>query len=382
MKATLIEKLVVQGVGFLQGIVLARLLCPEDFGLAAMLGIFLGVGGVLAESGLGTAYVVYGGDTGRILKWNLGAASIIYLILAIAAPWIADWYHQPILRELTWVMGLSIVIYAASVVRIAQLQRAKRFKALSVANAVAALAALVVGIACALGGLGVWAIVMGALVSGVVRLAVVEWGSKKVESENAVEFEALLKYGWKTLVSGLLGSLYFHSFRLVIGKIFDPNIVGLFHRAQHWATLPGNLINDAICRVALPELVVVGSRSRRWFWVNIALLWPGLVILWIWAEEIVGLVLGAQWLECVPYLRIIILGAAFTPISNVMLCKIRASGRMNLLLLTDAIKKPLQIIGLVVGAFFGIKGLCWAVVAGEAIEAVVDGVVGSGSWSK
>lgn len=363
---------------------LARLLCPEDFGLAAMLGIFLGVGGVLAESGLGTAYVVYGGDPRWILKWNIGAASIIYLVLAIAALWIADWYQRPILRELTWVMGLSIVIYAASVVRIAQLQRAKRFKALSIANTMAVLVAFVVAIACALGGLGVWAIVMGALVSGVVRLVAVEWGSQKVEGEgeNAVRFEVLLKYGWKTLVSGLLGSLYFHSFRLVIGKIFDPNIVGLFHRAQHWATLPGNLVNEAVGRVALPCLangatsVKVISMSVEWWKLNVLLLWPGLAVLWIWAEELVGFVLGAQWIGCVPYLRIIIVGAVFTPISNVMLCKIRASGRMNLLLLTDAIKKPLQIVGVVIGAFYGIEGLCWAVAAGEVVEAVVDGFVG------
>ena len=101
MKYTLLEKFLIQGLGFVQGIVLARLLTPGDFGLAAMLGVFLGLGGILAESGLGSAYVVLGGDARRVLKWNLGAACLLYLVLALCAPLIAAWYERPVLRELT-----------------------------------------------------------------------------------------------------------------------------------------------------------------------------------------------------------------------------------------------------------------------------------------
>ena len=108
MKYTLIEKFLVQGVGFVQGLLLARLLSPEDFGLAAMLGIFLSVGLGLAEAGLGAAYVVYGGNSRQVLKWNLGIAFGLYAILALAAPAIADFYEQPILKNLTWVMGWGL----------------------------------------------------------------------------------------------------------------------------------------------------------------------------------------------------------------------------------------------------------------------------------
>lgn len=285
MKYTLIEKILVQGVAFVQSVILARLLCPEDFGLAAMLGIFLGVGGILAESGLGGAYVVYGGDARKVFKWNVGVAVIIYAMLAIAAPWIAAFYRQPVLRDLMWVMGLTVIIYAASVSRTAMLQRQKRFKSISFVNTISVLAAFGASVGMASAGWRVWAIVSAGLAHGVVRLVGLFCCrvGRGEDGEQSGAWQKMLSYGWKTLVCGLIGTLYTHSFRLVIGKIFDPSAVGLFHRAQHWATLPGSVINESVSRVALPALVqrMEGSVEEgvgcRWMGVNGLLLWSGMV---------------------------------------------------------------------------------------------------------
>lgn len=374
------ERLIGQALGFVQGIILARLLSPNDFGLAAMLGIFLGVGGILAESGLASAYVVYGGEERKVFRWNVGMAVGIYALLAIAAPWIAAFYRQPILKELTLVMGLSIVIYAASVVKMARLQREKRFGMISIVNLSSILAAFAVGVGMAAGGCGVWAIVGAGLASGVCRLGgIVAVGSRSGREEsNDEQFKKMLGFGLKAMASGLIGSLYFHSTRLIIGRVFDPTAVGLFHRAQHWATLPGNMVNESVGRVALPALaqreesVKVKGRSVKWWKVNVLLLWPGLAVLWIWAEEIVRFVLGAQWVDSVPYMRILMLATAFTPLSNVAEIYLKARERADLLLVGEAFKKPVQIAALVVGAFGGVEGLCWAIVVGEATSAAVN----------
>ena len=373
MKYTLLEKFLIQGLGFVQSIVLARLLTPGDFGLVAMLGVFLGLGGILAESGLGSAYVVLGGDARRVLKWNLGAACLLYLVLALCAPLIAAWYERPVLRELTWVMGLTVILYAASVVRVAALQRAKRFRMLSLANGSSVLAAFLVAVTCAACGCGVWSIVAGTLASGVVRLVVLCCAGSLAQEEG--DFGRLLSFGWKSLVCGLVGTVYFHAFRLVIGKAFDPSAVGIFHRAQHWATLPGSVANEAVGRVALPSLTDGTGGGGRWLAWNCALVWPALCVLWIWATEIVTLVIGEQWLDAVPYLRIMIFGALFAPLANVAETCLKARERADLVLLAEVIKKPFQIAALVVGAFFGMTGLCWAVVAGEATSAAVNGLM-------
>lgn len=393
MKATLIEKLIVQVVGFVQGVILARMLCPEDFGLAAMLGIFISVGTMFAEGGLGTALVVKGaggrewGVVRKVLVWNVGMAIIVYAVLAIAAPFIAAFYNAEILMPLTWVMGANIVFGAVCVSRVAVMQRNQKFGKLAIANILTTIIGFILAILLAINDFGVWTIAWTAVGASVVKLiAVFALGRNESEySEDKVEFKDLLNYGIKQTASGLIHVVYSNLYNIIIGKMVNPAAVGLFVRGQRWAMLPGEVVNESVGRVALPSLAKgetslgfrVGSLGLRvgWTWVNAALLWPGLAVLWIWAEEIVRFVLGAQWLECVPYLRIIIIGQLFTPISVIAIKRIQASGKMNLLLLTDAIKKPLQIGSLVVGAFYGVAGLCWAVVASEAIEAVVDSMV-------
>ena len=384
MKFVLIEKVLVQGLQFLQGILLARMLCPEDFGLTAMLGIFLGIGACLAESGLGTAYVVYGGDTRRYWRWNVGAAVVVYLVLSCAAPWIAAWYGKPILRELCWVMGVGLILNAASVVGMARLQREEKFATISTLNVLATCFAFAVGVLMAWQGFGTWSIVGVGLTYAVVRLVGVMGervkGEKRRESREekvggtGEDFGMVLKYGWRLMASGLVHVVYIESYNLILGKLQNPSVVGLFVRGRRWAQLPGDVVNDSVGRVALPKMVVEqGERANGgWVGINCLLLYPGLVVLWIWAEAIVELVLGPQWLDCVPYLRILLIGQFFTPFSNIALQKIRARGRSDLILVTDAWKKPIGLVAMLVGLPFGVIGLCWAKVVDDIVEAVVD----------
>lgn len=159
MRWTLLEKLLSQLLGFGQGVILARLLSPHDFGLAAMLGLFLAVATTLADSGLGSAYVVLGASprpARRILLWNVALASFLYLLLALASPFIAAFYAEPILRPLVLVMGLTMIFSSCSVLGAARLQRARRFAALSLVNTLTTLGGFLTALTLALLGFGVW----------------------------------------------------------------------------------------------------------------------------------------------------------------------------------------------------------------------------------
>ena len=102
------------------------------------------------------------------------------------------------------------------------------------------------------------------------------------------------------------------------------------------------------------------------------LLWPGLVILWLFADELINRILGGQWGGCVLYLRILIIGQFFTPISNVAQCALKATGRTDLILLSDTVKKPLALCALGMGCFFGIEGMCWAKVVSDITDCIID----------
>jgi len=348
-----IEKILVQCVGFAQGVILARLLSPNDFGLAAMLGIFLGVGASLAESGLCTAYVVYGGSARKVFAWNVGLGLIIYAALALAAPVIAAFYGQPILKPLLWLMGAGMVLNAACVVGNARLQRERRFSELSVVNVAGVLVSFAVAVSLASAGMGVWAIAWMGIAGAAFRIAV--FAAKRIllsrDTPNDGSFGRMLGYGWKLTLSGLVHAIYLNAYQLVVGKVFSPVAVGLFARGQRWAALPVEVVNESIGRIALPNLAGGHVSARRYVAANGLVLWPVVAALFIFADRIVGFVLGENWLACVPYLRILLVGVLFTPLTNISLQYIRAKGRSDLVLLTDVLKKPFQFALLAVGAW-------------------------------
>ena len=382
-----IEKVAVYGISFVQSVILARLLCPEDFGLTAMLGIFLCLGGTLSESGLGTALVIgvrgRGPDARRlerqVLAWTVGTAAAIYALLAVTAPWCAHWYGNPLLTPILRAMAAGLVINALSVVATARLTREQRFGRLAWANGLSSIVGATVAIVLAWKDCGVWAIVGMSLVSATVRCGLVWWFARDAEPDetttatDGMDFHAALRYGWKLMLSGLIHVVYMESYNMVIGKMWSPAVVGLFSRGQRLAKLPAEVVNEAVGRVALPALVQPnGAGSLRFACINAALLWPGLVVLLVWAPQVVSGVLGAQWLDCVPYLRILVVGQFFTAIGNVALHLLRARGRSDLVLKTDMWKKPVGFAALVCGIPFGVTGLCWAKVVSDVAECVAD----------
>lgn len=382
-----LEKISVYGVNFIQGVVLARLLCPEDFGLSAMLGIFILIGGTLAESGLTGALIVkgYGPRLAELersaLRWNLVIAGGVCLALILSAPLIADWYGEPVLAPLMSVMCVSLVVNAASAVFTARLWRGQRFGRLAVVNVVGTLAGAAMAVAMAACGCGVWSIAAMCVCHACVRTVAARVASRgcsvaiREGEPESPPFRELLGYGLKLTASSVIDTGYVESYNLVLGKVFDPATVGLFARGDRWARLPGDVTGDVVGRVALPVLTRRGAGMREgWRFVRLdaLLLWPGLVVLWIWATEIVTFVFGAQWVGCVPLLRILLLGKLAAPVATVAQNVIKSSGRAGAVLKADAWKKPLGFAAIFAGLPFGVVGLCWAKVFGDAVGACVD----------
>lgn len=383
-----VEKVLVYGINFVQGIVLARLLCPEDFGLAAMLGIFISVGGALADSGLTTALIVkgYGPRLAELersaFRWNLALAAVLYLVLALSSPFVAAWYGKSVLAPLMLVMAFGMVVNAASVVATARIWRTQRFGRFAAVNVGSTLAGAALAVTMAAKGCGVWSIAAMCVCHSCVRTLAVWAVSRRCTAAirdgelASPEFRELLGYGLKLTASTVIDTGYVESYNLVLGKTFDPSTVGLYARADRWARLPGDVAGDAVGRLALPALsrakTAAGPEARRFAGLNALLLWPCLAVLWIWAEEIVTFVFGAQWGGCAPYLRILLIGQLVAPLSNIAQNVIRSSGRSGAVLMADAWKKPVGFAAMFVGLRFGVVGLCWAKVFSDVFGACVD----------
>lgn len=379
------EKVLVQTVALAQYLILARLLAPSDFGHVAMLGVFFAIGGELADAGLSRAFVVYGGPVRRIWLWNVGFAAGLYLLLGCASPLIAAFYGVPDLVRLVWALGLTTVIGAAGSVYGAWLTRAMRFRELAWTNVARTVGGAAVGIALAGWGLGVWALVGMGLATAVIRTALLGWFARRLASPPAPpsaappRFGTLLSYGWKATASSLLCALSDNCAYLLVGKAATPADVGLFERGNRFAFLPVNTVMDALSRVMFPrfsELRRAGGRLRAsalsFAALGCALSWPCLLALGVWAPEAVRLALGANWLGCVPYLRVLLLGYALLPLVHVSANLLMGGGRSDLALKADALKTPVLVGLLLVGIRWGVLGVCWAKVVGNVVEAGVN----------
>ena len=383
--STSIEKMFVYGVTFIQSIILARLLNPKDFGLCAMLGIFLGIGGVLADCGLSTLLVVKSRLSKRSERcafvWCVAVSTALCMILMMIAPFVGKWFNEPLLAKMLCILSLSVTINSAGIVAVARLTRLQSFVKLSWLNGFSCIISSAIGVGLAYIGCGVWSIVSMMLLYGVVRTALAWFwairlpnidSDREEEENNECSLWRLLSDGWKLTVSGLIHTAYCNLYQMIIGKLWSSVSVGLFVRGQRWSQIPGEVMNEAISRVALPNLASDISKARGFTHLNVRLLWPGLVVLWIFAEEVISTILGTQWIACVPYLKVLIVGQFFTPITNVALCVLKAMGRTDLILLSDAIKKPFGLSVLGIGCQYGVIGLCWAKVVNDIVECVTD----------
>ena len=158
-----IERFSLQGVQFLINIIMARLLLPSEYGLVAMLAIFLQISQVFIDSGFTNALIQRKNrtevDYSTVFYFNIFISVVFYLILFIVAPWIAGFYHMPVLVAITRVIALNLIISALSAVHRTRLTINIDFKTQSKASLIAAFLSGGIGIGMAYLGYGVWALV-------------------------------------------------------------------------------------------------------------------------------------------------------------------------------------------------------------------------------
>lgn len=361
------EMIVCQVVAFGIGIVLARLLSPEDYGAVGMLAIFFAVANCFKDCGFGTALVQNKNrteeDYSTAFIFNVASSFVIYLFFYIAAPYIAAFYNMPILTDITRVSALSFILSGLTGVQYAKLNIDLKFKFRSQMSILGQIISGVTGLTLAYMGYGVWALVLQGLVTSVIT-GLVLWlnsGWKPKLIFSIVAFKRLWKFGANMLGSGIINTVYNNLYTLVIGKYYNPASVGMYNRANGYASLPANVIMSMSMGVNFPLLAQLqDNRERlisayeRLLKVPIYVLYPMLIGLMVLAEPLVQVMIGDKWLPCVPYIQILCVGYMFYPLNGLNVNLLMVKGRPDLVLKLDYIKKPIGILLLLAAIPFGI----------------------------
>ncbi len=360
-----LERIGTQGVQFVVAIVLARLLSPADFGLIALVTVFIAIANVFVQSGLNTALIqkkqIDNLDFSTVFYSCLGLASAIYLLLFFLAPFIGEFYgNQAKLVPVVRVLGLMLVLGALSSVQEAYVARNMMFKKLFYRSVGAIVPAGVLGIIFAYLGFGIWALVVQQLTNSFL-MCLIMWLTVKWRPEfsfSVVRWKSLFSFGWKLLCSALLDTCYQNMRNLVIGKMFSPTALGYFNRGDQFPYLVVNNLNASIQSVMLPSLSSVQddrprlkSMARRAIVTSSFLVLPMMAGLAAIAKPLTLIVLGEKWLPAVPFIQICCFSYAFWPVHTTNLSAINAVGRSDVFLKLEIIKKGYGFLVLVLAVY-------------------------------
>ena len=367
-----LERFSLQGVQFLINIVMARLLLPSDYGLIAMLAIFLQISQAFVDSGFTNALIQRKDrnevDFSTVFYFNIVIAVVFYLILFVAAPWIADFYHMPALVAVTRVIALNLIISALSAVHKTKLTIAIDFKTQAKASFTAAVVSGVMGIWMAYTGWGVWSLVvqtlMNALFLTLLPYYFLRWRPLLVFSVSS--FRRLFAFGSKLLVSGLIHTIYYNLYVLVIGRKFSARELGFYTRAEQFAIFPSSNLNAVISRVTFPILSSIQDDTdrladvyRKYIRLASFIIFPLMMGLAALAKPVIVLLLTEKWVGAVVLLQILCFDWMFDHLSVINLNLLYVKGRSDLALRLEVVKKVIATVILFSSVPFGLVGMCW-----------------------
>ena len=366
----LMERGGTQGIQFIVQIVLARILVPNDYGIIALIAIFITLANVFVQSGFNTALIqkkdANEADFSSVFYLSLSVATLLYGVIFFTAPLIASFYRISQLTLVLRVLAITLFFGAFNAIQNAVVAKTMQFKKLFFSSLGAVLISGIGGIVLAYIGFGVWALVAQQLLNQF-SITVILWFTVKWRPRLIFSFErvkGLFSYGWKLLASSLLDSLFMNLRSLIIGKIYNPATLGFYNRGDQFPQLIVSNINGSIQSVMLPALSSqqdnkqrVKDMVRRAIVTSSFIIFPLMFGLAASADSIVGILLTDKWLPCVPFLQIFCASYALWPIHTANLQAINALGRSDIFLKLEIIKKVIGLIILGISLFYGVYAI-------------------------
>ena len=373
-----LEKVGAYGIGFVVSIILARRLAPEQFGVIGIMNVFIALSNVFIDSGFSTALIQKKGteqqeDCCSAFYINIVMAFVLYGVLFLAAPFIAEFYEAENLVVYLHVFSLILIIRSFSLVQNALLRKRMLFHLSFRISWLALAVSGAVGIGMAYSGFGVWSLIAQQLTNAFVTVVMhwfwVKWRPQLIFDWNRAK--SLFSFGWKMFCSSFLSTLYNSIYSLVIGKIADLKMLSYYDRGKQYPKLGMDIINSTIGGVLLPafselqderermkELAERGLKSIMF------IVAPGLAFLFVFADSITVVLLTEKWLPCVIFMRLCCITFFFWPFHTINLHVITACGRSDVYLILEIIKKVQAIVVIAITYRFGVVTM---VAAGAAL---------------
>lgn len=374
-----------QGVNFIIGLILARLLSPSDYGVVGMVGIFFAIAQTFIDSGFGSALIRKNDctdtDYSTAFYFNVIVGLVCCILLWVASPLIANFFNTPILKDLVKVMSLNMFVSSFAIVHGTKLTHAVDFKSQSIVNLLTAVLSGTMGIFMAYKGFGVWSLVFQQLIATVLRVvllvAITKWFPKRLFSKAS--FKYLFNFGSKILTASILHTIYANMTTLIIGKFYTAKDLGYYSRGESLATYPSTNITGILQSVTYPVLSKIQDDDehliqsyRKLISMTSLVIFFGMFLLAALAKPLIVTLLTDKWLDAVIYLQIFCFAYMFDHICALNLNILYVKGYSNLVLKLEVIKKTISISMILAAVPFGVMAICIARALYTQIAVVIN----------
>lgn len=389
-----------QGVTFIVGLILARLLSPEEYGLIGIITIFTTILAGFVDCGFSNSLIrksnVSDDDYNTMFILNMVMSVAMCLLLFIGAPYIAVFFERPQLVALLRVMGLLLIFQALSIVQMTILSRKIDFKTKTKASIISAVTSGIAGIVMAFLGCGVWSLVAQQLSRQLVYSISLwifnRWWPKLKFS--IVSFRYMWGFGWKLMISGLLARIWDQLYQTVVGKFYTPSTLGQYTRAKEYASIFSSNLTSIVQRVSYPVLSNVQddiprmvSAYRRVIKTTMFVTANAMIALGAISEPLIYCLIGPQWHQAATFLPLICISLSLYPLHAINLNMLQVQGRTDVYLILEIIKKIIGLVPILIGIFVGIYWMVFSSIVIGVIcfflnSSYTGKLIGYSSWSQ
>ena len=367
-----IDAFIRYGLNFFVLVVLARMLLPADFGLVAMLALFVNVSSVLIDGGFSQSLIqrqhTSPTDESSIFFFTLITGLLMALILCAFAPWIASFYVQPKLELMAYWMALNLFLNSFCTIHTTLLTKQLDFKTIAKVGAVSTIVSGCVAIYMALYGYGVWSLIGQALASTITTVFMLwllnPWRPQWLFSIAALK--SFFRFGGFTMWTNFVAALYVSLYALLIGKLQSVQEVGFYTQAQRLQQIPVNVMTSVISRVIFPvfaaaaeDKVLLARGLRKGMimvmFINIPLM-LGVMML---AKPLILTLFGAKWLSSVPIMQVLAAAGLLWPLHALNINVLNAQGYSHLFARIQLINLTIAITLLFITSAFGILAIAY-----------------------
>lgn len=367
-----VDNIASSGITFLVGLVLARLLTPSEYGVMAIIAIFIAISNSIIDSGFSNALIrkthVERVDYNTVFYFNLTVSFFIYALLYIVAPAISVFFKEPVLAEVVRIIGWVLIINALAIIPRTQFVREVDFKTQTKVSLISSISSGVIGIGMALGGMGVWSLV-GQQLSRQFLNTLFLWIYSKwhpVWEFSTKSFKELFGFGSKLLLSGLLDTIYKNVYYIVIGRFYTSAQLGQYTRAEQFNMIFSSNLTSVIQRVSYPVLSSIQEEPKRLregyrkvIKITMLITFACMLGLAAVAKPLILILIGEKWLPAVYFLQIICFSGMLYPLHAINLNILQVKGRSDLFLKLEVMKKIIAVGPIVAGIVYGIEYMLW-----------------------